>query len=212
MREFLYEMREIDVAIQTFLDEYGYLVYLLLFLIIYCKTAFVILTFLPGDATAFVGGTLIALGELSIWILVPLLLVATVLGDLQNYSLGRFGRRMTTRWRPMPAKNIKSAQYFLEEYGARGIVFARFIPFMRTTIPFVTGYMGYPLKAFVTLNSIGGAMWVILWISMGMLLGQIPAVGENMAVSLPLISLLPFVLPISFYIVRRIRKRRVATS
>lgn len=211
MRTFLHEMQQIDVVIQQFLEHYGYLVYILLFAIIYCKTAFVVLTFLPGDTTAFVSGAFVALGELNVWILLPLLFVATVLGDTQNYFIGRLGKRMTKRWVLIPESKIQSAQQFFERYGPRAIVFARFIPLMRTTIPFVTGYMRYPTKQFITLNSIGGAGWVVLWIGAGLLLGQIPVVKEHMTVSLSIISLLPFLLPLRFYCMRAIKRIRVST-
>ena len=92
MHAFLLEMKQIDVAIHHFLSDYGYLVYILLFLLIYCKTAFIVLTFLPGDATVFVSGALVAIGELNGWFLLVLLFTATVLGDVQNYCIGRIGR------------------------------------------------------------------------------------------------------------------------
>ena len=209
MREFLLEMRQIDVAIQQFLDSYGYLVYLLLFLIIYCKTAFIVLTFLPGDATVFVSGALVALGQLNLLLLIVVLFMATVLGDTQNYFIGRFGRKMTRKRQLIPKSTLRSANDFFKRYGRKAILFARFIPFMRTSIPFITGYTNYSVKIFITYNSLGAIMWVGLWLSAGLLLGQIPMVEQNMALSLFVISCIPFIPPIIFYVVRTYKRKRI---
>ena len=209
MREFLLEMRQIDVAIHHFLENYGYLVYFLLFLIIYCKTAFIVLTFLPGDATVFVSGALVALGQLNLMLLIVLLFIATVLGDTQNYFIGRFGRKVTRGWRLIPKSTLQSAKDFFKKYGHRAILFARFIPLMRTTIPFITGYTNYAVQVFITYNSLGAIIWVGLWLSAGFLLGQIPIVEQNMALSLFIISCIPFIPPIVFYIVRTYKRKRI---
>ena len=211
MREFLLEMKQIDVAIYHFLENYGYLVYLLLFLIIYCKTAFIVLTFLPGDATVFVSGALVALGQLNVMLLIVLLCVATVLGDTQNYFIGRFGRKVTRGWRLIPRSTLQSANDFFEKYGHRAIFLARFIPLMRTTIPFITGYTNYALRVFITYNILGAIIWVGLWLSAGFLLGQIPIVERNMALSLSIISCIPFIPPIVFYIIRTYKRKRIGS-
>ncbi|MFF5996173.1 VTT domain-containing protein [Lysinibacillus sp. KU-BSD001] len=209
MHTFLLEMRQIDVAIHHFLEDYGHLVYILLFFIIYCKTAFVVLTFLPGDATVFVSGALAALGELNLWFLVVILFAATVLGDTQNYCIGKIGQRVTGSWRVIPKTTLQSAKDFFKNYGHRAILFSRFIPLMRTTIPFVTGYTNYPLYPFLAYNSMGGGIWVVLWLGAGLLLGQIPIVEQNMALSLPIISCIPFLPPIIFYIVRLLKNNKI---
>ncbi|MGM9948672.1 MAG: VTT domain-containing protein [Lysinibacillus sp.] len=208
MQEFLLEMKQIDVAIHHFLTDYGYLVYILLFLLIYCKTAFIVLTFLPGDATVFVSGALVALGELNGWVLLVLLFMATVLGDVQNYFLGRVGHKMTNRWWIISKEMMRSANEFFRKHGEKAILFSRFIPLMRTMIPFVTGYTGYSFRAFLTYNSFGGMLWVTLWLSAGLLLGQIPIVEQNMAISIPVISCIPFIPPAVWYFMRRRRKKK----
>ena len=210
MQVFLHEMKQIDVAIHHFLTDYGYLVYILLFLLIYCKTAFVVLTFLPGDATVFVSGALVALGELNGWILLVLLFIATVLGDVQGYFLGRIGRKMTNRWWIISKKTMQSANDFFRKHGEKAILFSRFIPLMRTMIPFVTGYTGYSFQAFFVCNSLGGMLWVMIWLSAGLLLGQIPIIEQNMAISIPVISCIPFIPPVIWYFMRlRTKKKRI---
>ncbi len=208
MQAFLLEMKQIDVAIHHFLTDYGYLVYILLFLLIYCKTAFIVLTFLPGDATVFVGGALVALGELNGWMLLMLFFTATVLGDVQNYFLGRMGHKMMSRWWIVSKKTMQSAEDFFRKHGEKAIFFSRFIPLMRTMIPFVTGYTGYSFQAFLMCNSVGGMLWVIIWLSAGLLLGQIPLIEQNMAISIPVISCIPFILPAIWYFVRMRRKKK----
>lgn len=208
MHAFLLEMKQIDVAIHHFLSDYGYLVYILLFLLIYCKTAFIVLTFLPGDATVFVSGALVAIGELNGWFLLVLLFTATVLGDVQNYCIGRIGRKMTGRWWILSKNTMQSANDFLKQYGEKAILFSRFIPLMRTMIPCVTGYTRYSFRAFLTFNGLGGIVWVTLWLGAGLLLGQIPIIEQNMAISIPIISCIPFIPPIIWYIIKSGRKKK----
>lgn len=210
MHAFLLEMKQIDVAIHHFLADYGYLVYILLFLIIYCKTAFIVLTFLPGDATVFVSGALVALGELNGWLLLVVLFSATLLGDTQNYWIGRLGRKMTGRRWFFSKHTMQSANDFFIRHGEKAILFSRFIPLMRTMIPCVTGYTRYSFQAFLTYNSVGGFLWVTLWLGAGILLGQIPIIERNMAVSIPVISCIPFIPPIIWYIVTSGKKKRRA--
>lgn len=208
MHAFFLEMKQIDVAIHHFLTDYGYLVYMLLFMLIYCKTAFIVLTFLPGDATVFVSGALVAMGDLNGWILLVLLFTATVLGDVQNYCIGRGGRKMTRSWWLISKAMIQSANDFFKQHGEKAILFSRFIPLMRTMIPFVTGYTCYSFRVFLIYNSLGGMMWVILWLSAGMVFGQMPIIEQNMAVSIPIISCIPFIPPIIWLMMKPGKKKR----
>ena len=200
MRQFLMDMDQIDVALQHFLSENGLYIYYLLFLIVFLKTAVVVLTFLPGDATVFVSGALVAMGDLNVFVLLLLLIVATVLGDSSNYSIGKFSHQFMKKRSLIPKTTFDRASRFLEKFGSKAIIFARFVPFMRTTIPFISGYTGYPSRTFLTLNAIGGIIWTVLWLVSGILLGQLPIIEEHMTISLALISCVPFLVPIIIFI------------
>ncbi|MEK4229490.1 VTT domain-containing protein [Solibacillus sp. FSL H8-0538] len=199
-------MEQIDVALQNFLDEYGLYIYSLLFLIIFLKTAFVVLTFLPGDVIVFVSGALVAMGELNLFILFPLLVVATILGDCQNYYIGKIGRKLNKKSFLIPKATLERARQFINHQGHNAILFARFVPFMRTTIPFISGYTNYTFRTFLLFNTIGALFWVILWLMAGLLLGKLPIIEEHMTVSLALISCIPFLVPIVLFIRKKMRK------
>lgn len=207
MRKFLQEMEQIDVALQNFLADYGVYIYILLFLIIYLKTAFVVLTFLPGDATVFISGALVAMGELNLFILFPLLLLSTILGDSQNYSIGKMGARFNKSSFLIPKSSLTKANQFFKNQGQNAILFARFVPLMRTTIPFLSGYTNFTFRTFLFYNSIGGLFWVLLWLMAGIMLGQLPIIEEHTTLSLTLISCLPFLVPVLFFLFRKSKKK-----
>lgn len=207
MRQFLMDMDQIDVALQHFLSENGLYIYYLLFLIVFLKTAVVVLTFLPGDATVFVSGALVAMGELNVFVLFPLLIVATVLGDSSNYSIGKISHQFMKKRSLIPKKTFDRASRFLKKFGSKAIIFARFVPFMRTTIPFISGYTGYPSRKFLTLNAMGGIIWTFLWLVSGILLGQLPVIEEHMTISLAIISCVPFLVPAIIFMSTKLLKK-----
>ena len=207
MRQFFMELDQIDVALQHFLSENGLYIYYLLFLIVFLKTAVVVLTFLPGDATVFVSGALVAMGDLNVFVLIPLFIMATVLGDSSNYSIGKSSHHIMKKHSLIPRATFDRASRFLKKYGNKAIVFARFVPFMRTSIPFISGYTGYPFREFLSLNSVGGVLWTMLWLVAGILLGQLPIIEEHMTVSLALISCVPFLVPAILFMSTKLLKK-----
>ena len=158
--------------------------YLALFAVIFCETGLVVTPFLPGDSLLFAIGALCAIpgSTVSAAIMIPLLLVAAVLGDAVNYSIGRrVGPAVFTSEtsKLLNKKHLIRAQLFYEKYGGKAIIIARFVPIVRTFAPFVAGIgkMSYP--RFFMFNVVGAIAWVGLFIPAGMWFGNLPAVQKN---------------------------------
>jgi membrane-associated protein len=194
----------LETHLEAFVSHYGPWVYALLFLIIFAETGLVVTPILPGDSLLFTTGALAAAGILDIRIVLVLLLVAAILGDAVNYSVGHFiGPRVfraedrASFWHRMLNRNhLMKAHAFFERHGGKAIVMGRFVPIVRTFVPFVAGCgsMSYPQFAFY--NVTGGALWVGLCVGAGYVFGNIPMVKERfelIVVAIVLISLLPIV-------------------
>jgi membrane-associated protein len=192
----------LDAHLAEFVQHYGVLVYVLLFAIVFAETGLVVTPFLPGDSLLFTAGALAAVGVLDIWMVVPLLLVAAILGDAANYAVGHFiGPRVfraegeSSLWqRLLNRKHLQQAHEFFERYGGKAVVLGRFVPIVRTFVPFVAGAgsMSYPQFAFY--NVTGGLLWVGLCCGAGYGFGNVPVVKENfelVVVGIVFISLLP---------------------
>lgn len=200
-------MSNFDDNLVQFLEIYGLLFYIMLFLMVYLKTAFIILTFIPGDSLVFASGALAAIGKLDAWILLILFFFATIAGDSQNYwiaALVKRWRRKKRRLNILSEEKLNSALTFINQYSHISIVMARFIPLMRTTVPFVCGYTQYQYSVFLKYNSIGAMLWVFFWLNIGYILGSIEWIENNLAVSLVIISVIPFVISITVMIVNKV--------
>lgn len=176
--------------------DYGIWIYAILFLIIFAETGLVVTPFLPGDSLLFAVGAMAAQG-LNMWILVPLLIFAAVLGDAVNYSIGKWmGPKVFTRedGKFLRKDHLIKAQNFYVKYGPRAIILARFAPIIRTFAPFVAGIGQMEYPKFFTYNVIGGAAWISIFLAAGHFFGQIEIVKKNMelvAIMIVIISLIP---------------------
>ena len=173
----------VDVHLQTFVQTYGAWVYALLFLIIFTETGVVVMPFLPGDSLLFVVGALCGVGLMNLPLVMALLIVAAILGDQVNYSIGRaIGPRVwqweQSRW--FNKRAFEQAHAFYERYGGITIVLARFMPFIRTFAPFVAGVSAMDRAKFTFYNVIGALIWVIGLTLAGYLFGNLPWVKENL--------------------------------
>ena len=137
MEQIIQLSRNIDTSLHYYLDAYGAVIYVLIFLVVYSKTAFVVLTFLPGDSTVFASGTLAAIGDLEIKVLALLFIIATTLGDSQNFLIGRLvGKLNSDRnffLRFISEKTVTNARNFLSGYGKIAISSSRFVPDRKST-------------------------------------------------------------------------------
>jgi len=172
----------LDTHLQWVLTTYGAWTYAILFLIIFCETGLVVTPFLPGDSLLFAAGTFAGLGLLHSWALAIFLSLAAVIGDSVNYACGRYiGPRVFRSETHLLFKReyLVRTQAFYREHGAKMIVFARFVPIIRTFAPFVAGVGHMPYRQFFLYNVAGGVLWVFLFIFGGVLFGNIPVVREN---------------------------------
>lgn len=187
----------LDHYLQSIIDQYGVVSYIILFCVIFAETGFVITPFLPGDSLIFAAGAFAGLGLFDFRIIFLLLIGAAVLGDTVNYEIGRhIGRRILGKEsnRFIKKEYIEKTNEYYEKYGGKTIVIARFIPIVRTFAPFVAGVGSMTYKKFISYNIMGGALWVSLIVSLGYFFGNIPIVANNftfVAVGIILISLLP---------------------
>lgn len=172
----------IDEHLHILIQSYGLWTYLLLFIIIFCETGLVVTPFLPGDSLLFAAGTFAALGALDLALLLSLLALAAILGDAVNYWIGfRLGPRVFSNphSRIFKREYLEKTQAFYHKYGGRAIVFARFVPIVRTFAPFVAGIGKMQYRRFFTYNVIGALLWVLICIVSGFLFGNIPLVKQN---------------------------------
>jgi membrane-associated protein len=174
----------VDRHLELFTQNYGTWVYALLFAIIFVETGLVVMPFLPGDSLLFIVGTLCGVGLLSLPVAIGVLLLAAILGDQCNYSIGRhFGPRVF-RWEQSRFFNksaFNQAHAFYERYGGITIIIARFMPFIRTFAPFVAGVAEMGRPKFTAYNVLGGLIWVVGLCSAGYFFGNFPWVKANLS-------------------------------
>lgn len=182
----------LESELYYYIDKFGVFIYIILFAIIFGKTGFVILTFLPGDSLAFASGTLAAVDKLNFFILFTLYFLGTSLADSNNYFIGKYlnkipkGRNFL--FNIIREKNIIQAKQFLDNYGKVAITFSRFIPLMRTLTPFIAGFTESSYKFFVHYNVLGAFIWTTIWVGSGYALGNLPWVENNLLFTLALIG------------------------
>ena len=178
----------VDRHLQAFVDAYGAWVYALLFLIIFVETGLVVMPFLPGDSLLFVVGTMAGAGLMNYPLVMTLLVLAAVAGDQVNYSIGRhLGPRVfgweNSRW--FNRRAFDQAHAFYERHGGITLVLARFMPFVRTFVPFVAGVAEMSRPKFSFYNVAGGLLWVVGLVTAGYLFGSVPWVQASGKFSSP---------------------------
>ncbi|WP_295641604.1 DedA family protein [uncultured Methylibium sp.] len=174
----------VDVHLAAFVQTYGAWVYALLFLILFVETGVVVMPFLPGDSLLFVVGALCGAGLMNLPLVLVLMAVAAILGDQCNYSIGRyFGPKVfgweNSRWFNRQA--FDRAHAFYEKYGGITVVLARFLPFLRTFVPFVAGVAEMDRTRFTAYNVGGALLWVLGVTLAGYLFGNVPWVQANLS-------------------------------
>ncbi|MGA8391793.1 MAG: DedA family protein [Burkholderiaceae bacterium] len=172
----------VDKHLEVFVQNYGIWVYALLFVIIFVETGLVVMPFLPGDSLLFVVGALCGAGLMDIRLAMGLMLVAAILGDQVNYSIGRFFGPKVFQWensRFFNRRAFDQAHQFYETYGGITIILARFMPFIRTFAPFVAGVAEMTRSKFTAYNVIGALIWVVGLTAAGYWFGNLPWVQAN---------------------------------
>lgn len=187
--------------LNAFTQQYGTLVYVLLFAIVFCETGLVITPFLPGDSLLFAVGAIAAApgSGINIWVVTVVLLVAAILGDTVNYWIGRkCGAWMMRKFpRIVKPSHIAKTNEFFVKYGGKTIIIARFVPIVRTFAPFVAGSGEMDYRRFMFFNVTGALLWVGLILPCGWFFGNIPFVKERFEIivlGIIFISILPMVI------------------
>ncbi len=196
----------LDTHLLAMAHEYGYWVYGILFAIIFAETGLVVAPFLPGDSLLFVAGALCGLGALDMSWLMPVLMIAAFTGDNTNYWIGRFlGLHLFDLFigKFIRHEHLDKTRAFYEEHGGKTIIFARFLPIVRTFAPFVAGLglMRYPM--FVMFSVLGSVAWISSLTLAGYFFGNIPLVKNNLTLIIVAIVLLSFMPAIREFIRHR---------
>lgn len=198
----------IDVHLGQIISAYGIATYLITFGVIFVETGLVFVPFLPGDSLLFAAGAFAALGSLNIWILVPLMMLAAILGDTVNYGIGHFfGQKLIDNPRvPLNQEHIDETKKFFDKYGGKTIVLARFVPIVRTFAPFVAGIGRMTYGEFISYNILGGTLWVFIATMTGFFFGNIPFVKHNfslLVLAIAAFSVMPMLIPLLKKVIRK---------
>lgn len=190
----------IDQHLTALTAAYGPWVYAILFLIVFCETGLVVMPFLPGDSLLFVAGAIALHGTLDVHLLVVLLIIAAILGDALNYSIGRFfGLRLFNNpdSKIFRREHLALTRSFYSRHGGKTVILARFVPIVRTFAPFVAGMSHMSYRRFAAYNVIGAILWVTSFTYAGYWFGNLPVIKDNLhylIVGIILVSVLPSLL------------------
>jgi len=187
----------LDRHLAAFVAQYGVWVYALLFLIVFCETGLVVTPFLPGDSLLFVVGALAAVGSMDLQLVMAVLVCAALLGDNVNYWFGRWlgprvFRSSEARW--LNHRHLERTQAFYDRHGGKTVVIARFVPIVRTFVPFVAGAVSMTYPKFAFYNVTGAILWVGVCAGGGYAFGNVPVVKQNFSLvvmGIIAVSLLP---------------------
>jgi membrane-associated protein len=174
----------VDRYLESFVGQYGAWVYALLFLIIFVETGVVVMPFLPGDSLLFIVGAMCGAGLMNLPLVMGLLLAAAILGDQTNYTIGRYFGPRVFQWqdsRFFSRQGFDQAHAFYEKHGGITIILARFMPFIRTFVPFVAGVAEMTRSKFTLFNVVGGVIWVVGLTLAGYLFGNLPFVQTHLS-------------------------------
>lgn len=180
---FLDLLLHLDRHLLWVLQHYGLWIYALLFLIVFVETGLVVAPFLPGDSLLFVAGALAAAGGLDVFAVGGLLIVAAILGDSLNYTIGKYlGPKVFQRpdGRFFKREHLDRTHAFYDRHGGKTVVIARFVPIVRTFAPFVAGIGRMPYPRFLAYNVGGAVLWVVSLVGAGYFFGNVPFIKNNL--------------------------------
>jgi membrane-associated protein len=172
----------VDKYLGTFIEQYGTLVYGVLFAIIFAETGLVVVPFLPGDTLLFIGGAFAATGAMNVWLLMALLIAAAVTGNTVNYWIGRaLGHKVFTHdYKWLDKKALHKTHVFFEKHGGKTVILCRFVPIVRTFAPFVAGVSEMSIARFQMFNVTGALLWVAGLVAGGYFFGNIPFIRDHL--------------------------------
>jgi len=201
----------LDVHLNELIVQYGAVTYIILFLVVFAETGFVITPFLPGDSLLFAAGTFAATGSLDVTLLFVLLTTAAIAGDTVNYWIGHYiGPKVFSKeTRFIKKKYLERTHNFYEKHGGKTIIIARFVPIIRTFAPFVAGVGAMTYSKFILYNIVGGIVWVVIFVFGGYYFGNIPAVKNNFSLVIIVIIVITVLPGFSEFIRYRKRKKEI---
>ena len=197
--DFIHALFALDVA--QLVSVYGNWIFAILFAIIFAETGLVVFPFLPGDSLLFVAGAVCATAGINVHFLVVLLCIAGIAGNSVNYAVGRYiGPKVFSRagthglWKLIRKSHLDSAHEFFERHGAVALIMGRFVPIVRTFVPFLAGvsHMTYP--KYMIYNVIGSVLWIVLLVYVGYVFGNVPMVKKHfglVVLAIVVVSVLP---------------------
>jgi membrane-associated protein len=203
----------LDEYLADILIRFGSWTYILLFGVIFAETGLVVTPFLPGDSLLFAIGAFAAKGAINIWLIVPLLTAAAIIGDSVNYAIGHYigPRVFTDNIRFLKREHLHKAHAFYEKHGGKTIILARFIPIIRTFAPFVAGVGSMNYSRFVLFNVVGALIWVPIFSFAGYYFGNLPFIQKNFEYVI-LVIIVISLLPAVFEFLKERRASRQATA
>jgi len=196
----------IDKHLAEIIQSYGLLTYAILFLIIFVETGVVVMPLLPGDSLIFVAGAFAAQGLLNVAVLWLILVAAAIIGDSVNYWIGNSFGKVILRKKVIKEEYLEKTNKFYERHGGKTIIFARFVPIVRTIAPFVAGLGKMNYSRFLAYNVIGGLAWVTLFLFAGFFFGAIPIIKNNLSTVIFIIIFISILPPIIEYVREKRRK------
>jgi len=204
----------IDDHLVEIVNNYQTWTYLILFLIIFAETGLVVTPFLPGDSLLFAAGAIIAKPEtdLNIFVMWILLMVAGILGDLVNYHIGKYigPKAFSGKYKFLKKEYLEKTEKFYEKYGGKTIIYARFVPIIRTFAPFVAGVGSMSYAKFASYNVIGAILWVTSFLFIGYFFGGLPIIKDNFTIVIFAIILLSMLPPIIEVVKEKYGKKKEA--
>ena len=200
----LFSIFSLDSTLPQVIAQYGNWIFVILFLIIFAETGLVIFPFLPGDSLLFIAGSVAATGAMNVHALVAALIVAAILGDSVNFAVGRYvGPKVfshagkTGIWRLVKASHLQRTHDFFEKHGAFALVIGRFVPIVRTFVPFLAGVGEMKYPRFLVYNIAGGVLWITSVTYAGYMFGNIPWVKQHfhwVVIGIIVASIMPMVI------------------
>lgn len=203
----------INDYLNLWVETMGPWIYILLFIIIFCETGLVITPFLPGDSLLFALGAICAIpnSPLHFSLLLIILLSAAIMGDTVNYAIGKSIGPKIFKSKKIPFLNydhLYKTQKFYEKHGGKTIVWARFIPIIRTFAPFIAGIGTMNYKRFISYNIFGAVLWISSFITLGYLFGNLPVIKDNFHIVIFAIIFISFLPVIIEFTKNKIRQKR----
>ncbi len=201
----------IDQHLVEIVNQYSTWTYLILFIIIFAETGLVVTPFLPGDSLLFAAGAIIAKPEtdLNIWVMWLILFIAGVLGDWVNYHVGQYlgPKAFSGKYKFLKKEYLNKTESFYDKYGGKTIIYARFVPIVRTFAPFVAGVGSMSYPKFASFNIVGAFLWVTLFLFLGYFIGSNALIQKNFTLVILIIIFLSLLPPIIEVIKERLKKK-----